>query len=145
MKIFFAGSLTDLKDPRTTKAFYIKMARVAEQLGYTYFWAFLHGTDPIENPDVLSVDVYKQDITALDGSDMMVAYVGEPSTGTGIEIEHAYHTQKPVVILYEKGRGVSRMLRGCPAITKEIVFTSEEDACSQLKAYLMSLDTPASQ
>lgn len=139
MRIFFAGSLTVLKDPRATKAFYKEMARVAERSGHTYFWAFLHGTDPIENPDVPPVDVYKQDIAALDKSDMMVAYLGEPSTGTGIEIEHAHKTGKHIVILYEKGKHVSRMLRGCPGIVKEIVFSSEADALKQLEDYFRSL------
>jgi nucleoside 2-deoxyribosyltransferase len=136
MRIFFAGPLTDLKNPDETKAFYVQMAKTAETLGYDYFWAFLNGTDPVKNPDVPSTEVYRRDIDQLDKSDLMVAYMGEPSTGTGIEIEHAHVTNKPVVILYESDRHVSRMLRGCPAIKKEIVFSSHTDAIEQLKAYL---------
>lgn len=139
MRIFFAGPLTELDDPDTTKSLYTDMAAVASALGFDYFWAFLNGTDPDENSDVPSQDVYKRDIDALDKSDIMIAYVGEPTTGTGIEIEHAYHTKKPVVLLYEQGKEISRMLLGSPAITKEIVFSSKEDALSKLKAYLMTL------
>lgn len=139
MRIFFAGPLTDLKNPEKTKVFYTQLATVAEEAGFEYFWAFLNGTDPLENPDVPPLDVYKQDITALDRSDIMVAYIGEPSTGTGIEIEHAHKTGKPIVILYEKGKQISRMLRGCPGILKEIVFSSEDDALTQLKTFLSTL------
>lgn len=139
MKIFFAGPLTDLKNPETTKAFYLKLAKIARVNGFDYFWAFLNGTDPIKNPKVSSRDVYKRDIAELEKSDVMVAYVGEPSTGTGLEIEHAYTKGIPVYLLYEKGKPVSRMLLGCPAVKKEIVFTSESDALSQFAALLKSL------
>ncbi|MFH0749379.1 MAG: nucleoside 2-deoxyribosyltransferase [Candidatus Gottesmanbacteria bacterium] len=139
MRIFFAGPLTDLKNPETTKSLYKDMASVAKTLGFDYFWAFLNGTDPIENPDVPSRDVYNRDIAELDASDIMIAYIGEATTGTGIEIEHAYYTGKPVIVLYEQGKKVSRMLLGCPAIKKEIVFSSKEDALAQLRAYLISL------
>ena len=139
MKIFFAGPLTNLADPEKTKTFYIRLAELVKKLGHTSFWAFLSGTDPVKNPDVEPDDVYRQDIDALDDSDLMIAYMGEPSTGTGIEIEHAYHTNKPVIILYEKGKKISRMLRGCPAVKKEIIFESEEDAMKQLKQHLSTL------
>lgn len=139
MRIFFGGPLTNLQHPDETKSLYKKMATVATDLGFDYFWAFLNGTDPILNPDVPSHDVYQRDINELDASDIMIAYIGEPTTGTGIEIEHAHVTRKPVVILYEKGAHISRMLRGCPAIVKEIVFTSESDVLEQLSAYLSSV------
>jgi nucleoside 2-deoxyribosyltransferase len=136
MRIFFAGPLTDLKNPEKTKDFYKRMAHCAQKMGFDYFWAFLSGTDPVKNPAVPSKDVYQRDIAELDKSDIMIAYMGEPTTGTGIEIEHAHNTGKPVVILYEKGKKISRMLRGCPAVVKEIIFTSEKNACDQLKAFV---------
>jgi hypothetical protein len=107
-------------------------------LGFDTFWAFIAGTDPIKHPDVSPHDVYLRDIQALDESQIMVSYVGEPSTGTGIEIEHAHVTGKPVIIMYEKGKHISRMLRGCPAVEKEIAFENEEDAVKQLSDYLSS-------
>lgn len=139
MRIFFAGPLTNLTSPDKTKAFYRQLEDVARALGCTYFWAFRHGTDPIANPGVTPRDVYKRDIAQLEKSDIMVAYVGEPSTGTGLEIEHARIKNIPVYLLYEKGRSVSRMLRGCPAVKKELVFTDEADALSQFASLLQSL------
>lgn len=139
MRIFFAGPLTDLNHPEATKAFYIKLAEVAVQNGCTYFWAFMNGTDPIKNPEVSAQDVYARDILELERSDIMVAYVGEPSTGTGLEIEHARIKNIPVYLLYEKGKNISRMLRGCPAVKKELVFADESDALSQFAALLKNL------
>jgi nucleoside 2-deoxyribosyltransferase len=139
MRIFFAGPLTNLKDPGLTKAFYRRLAETAKSNGCDYFWAFLNGTDPVLNPDVPPKKVYQVDIKQLSHSDMMVAYMGEPSTGTGIEIEYANAHHIPVYILYEKGKRISRMLRGCPAVKKEIVFTSHEDALKQFGTLLLQL------
>ncbi|MCL4360543.1 nucleoside 2-deoxyribosyltransferase [Patescibacteria group bacterium] len=139
MRIFFAGPLTDLRNPDDTKAFYVKLANVARTAGFSYFWAFLNGTDPIKNPNVTPADVYKRDIQELTDSDIMVAYVGEPSTGTGIEIEYAYRHNIPVCLLYENSKKISRMLRGCPAIKHEIPFSDRNDGLRQFEAYLTSL------
>lgn len=139
MRIFFGGPLTELKDPDKTKAFYKKLADVATKNGYDYFWAFLHGTDPIKNPDVSPDAVYKADTSELAKSDMMVAYMGEPSDGTGIEIEFARDHHIPVYILYEKGRHISRMLLGDPAVKGKIEFTGEEDALTQFDSLISQL------
>jgi len=136
MRIFFAGPLTEVKNPGKLRAFYRRLARVARASGFDYYWAFLSGTDPVKNPDVSPTEVYKIDTYQLQHSDVIVAYVGEPSTGTGIEIELAKNHKIPVYILYEKGKRISRMLRGCPAIKKELVFTSQEDALTQFDALL---------
>ncbi len=139
MRIFFAGPLTDLKNPEATKAFYQKLSDVAVKNGCTYFWAFLNGTDPVHNPEVSAHDVYTRDIAELEKSDIMVAYVGEPTTGTGFEIERARGKNIPVYLLYEKGKNISRMLLGCPAVKKELVFADEPDALTQFASLLQSL------
>lgn len=139
MRIFFAGPLTNLANPEKTKKFYRKLAAVAQKNGFDYFWAFTKGTDPIKNPDVSPSQVYKIDTYQLEHSDLMVAYMGEPSTGTGIEIEFAKNHNIPVYIMYEKGKHISRMLRGCPAVKNEIVFTGESDALDQFGALLRNL------
>jgi len=140
MKIFFAGPLTNLQNPEKMKAFYIKLSDLAKELGHEPFWAFLSGTDPIKNPDISASDVYKRDTEQIAKSDIVIAYIGEDSTGTGEEIEFAKTYNVPVVLLYEKGDVVSRMVKGNPAIKKEIAFESEDDALTKLKEYL--LQTP---
>jgi nucleoside 2-deoxyribosyltransferase len=139
MKIFFAGPLTNLENPDKVKAFYIKLAELAKKLGHEPFWAFQSGTDPIKNPNVPAEEVYRRDIEQIAKSDLMIAYVGESSIGTGEEIEYAKTVKVQVIIMYEKGDTISRMLKGNPAVKKEIVFTSEDDAIKQLQAYLISL------
>ncbi len=139
MRVFFAGALTNLKDYKKTEAFYLRLADAVKDCGHDYFWAFLNGTDPNIERTHTPQYVYDTDTGSLKTSDLMVAYIGEPSTGVGVEIEYANTHNIPVVILYEKDNWTSRMARGCPSVKKEIVFTSEEDACAQLKEYLINL------
>jgi len=139
MRIFFAGPLTDLKNSEETKAFYTKLAEVATQTGFDYYWAFMRGTDPELNPDVPASRVYQIDTYELETSDLVIAYVGEPSTGTGIEIEYARTRNIPVYLLYEDQKPISRMLLGSPIIKDHIVFSSKEDACEKLKTLLHTI------
>jgi nucleoside 2-deoxyribosyltransferase len=139
MRIFFGGPLTELKDATETKAFYVKLAEVATQNGYDYYWAWQRGTDPETNPDVPAARVYQIDTYELEKSDLVIAYVGEPSTGTGIEIEYARTHEIPVYLMYERDKHVSRMLRGSPIIKGELVYIDEVDALEQLDTLLKKL------
>jgi 2'-deoxynucleoside 5'-phosphate N-hydrolase len=139
MRIFFAGPLTELTHTDETKTFYKQMAQVAQANGFTYYWAFLNGTDPIQNPDVTPTAVYKTDLNELGKSDLMIAYIGQPSSGTGQEIEYAREHAIPVYLLFEKGKQVSRMAQGSPNIKGTIEFTGESDALKQLDTLLSRL------
>lgn len=139
MRIFFAGPLTDLTNKDQIKAFYRRMADVAQANGFNHYWAFLNGTDPELNPDVPSDVVYETDIKELAKSDLMIVYLGEPTTGTGQEIEYANAHNIPVYLFYEKGRQITRMVLGSPNIKGKFEFTSQDDALTQLDALLKSL------
>lgn len=136
MRIFFGGPLTDLANPEETKKFYVRLAEIATKNGWEYYWAWQRGTDPEMDPDVPPARVYQIDTYELEMSDIMVAYVGEPSTGTGIEMEYARRNRIPVILMYEKGKRISRMVRGCPAIDAELVYGNEDEACALLDQYL---------
>lgn len=139
MRIFFGGPLTDLKQPEQTKEFYSKLADVAVANGFEYYWAFQRGTDPEENPEVSPDRVFQIDTYELEKSELMIAYVGEPSIGTGIEIEYARERNIPVYLLYENNRRISRMLIGAPHIEGKIIFENEQDALNQLDTLLKSI------
>ena len=143
MKIFFAGPLTNLPDPEKTKLFYTNLGALARKYSHEPFWAFLAGTDPIKNPEVTPAEVYKRDTEQLTKSDLMIAYVGEASTGTGDEIEYANARNIPVIIMYEKGNKMSRMILGNPAVKKSIVFETEDQALKELEAYFVSVSPKA--
>lgn len=139
MKIFISGPLTNLADPEKTKAFYDKIAEMIKANDCEYFLAFRNGTDPVANPEVAPHDVYVRDLGGLKDANIMIAYLGEPSTGTGMEIQYAFEHNIPVYALYKSGDNVSRMVRGCPIIKMEIVYGDEEDALRQLEHLLKQL------
>ena len=139
MRIFFAGPLPGLKNPAGTKTFYKKMGAVAARCGFDYFWAFLSGTDPVKDPGVDPEYIYYKDLAELEESNLMIAYVGEPSPGTGQELEYAKEHNIPVYLIFEKARPVSRMIQGNPAVKGTIEFTGEQDALVKLQQLLLSI------
>lgn len=141
MNIFICTPLTGIKDPEKTKAFYQKIGDMIVTLGHTPFLAFLNGTDPIKNPNVTPQEVYKRDHDKLIASNIVLAYVDEPSLGVGQEIEIAKENNIPVYLLYQEGKRISRMTLGSPIIKGEIQFADEEDAIKQLEQLLRSFET----
>ncbi len=139
MRIFFGGPLTELKNKDATKHFYTHMADVAKKNNIECFWAFLNGTDPVKNPDVPSSHVYTTDLAQLQKSDVMISYIGEPTTGTGQEIEFARAQGIPVYLLYEKEKKISRMVKGSPNIKGSIIFTTHDEALQKLDELLEGL------
>lgn len=139
MRIFFAGPLTGLKDPKKTKTFYKKMGDVATACGFDYFWAFQKGTDPVKDPDIDPEYIYYKDLKELEESNLMIAYVGEPSPGTGQELEYAREHNIPVYLIFEKTSHVSRMILGNPAVKGTVEFMDEPDALNQLNTLLTSI------
>ena len=139
MRIFFGGPLTDLTNPDQTKAFYKKMAEVATNNGVEYYWAFMRGTDPELNPDVAPSRVFQVDTYELEKSDVMIAYVGEPSAGTGQEIEYAREKNIPVYLIFPKGDHISRMLLGSPNVKGSIEYETEEEGLKKLDELIKTL------
>lgn len=140
MRIFFAGPLTNLKDPDATKKWYRDMAGIANKNGFECFWAFMSGTDPVKDPGVDPEYIYNKDLTELEKSNLMIAYVGEPSPGTGQELEYAHEHNIPAYLLYAKNDNVSRMIMGNPTVVGTIEFTDFDDALNQLDIVLQHIN-----
>jgi hypothetical protein len=139
MRIFFAGPLTGLKNPEKTKAFYTQMGQVAASNGFDYFWAFQSGTDPIKDPNIDPTYIYYKDLKELENSNLMIAYFGEASPGTGQELEYAKEHDIPAYLVFEKTVRVSRMILGNPTVKGKIIFSDESDALAQLDTLLKSI------
>lgn len=139
MRIFFAGPLTNLVDPVTTKNFYTKMSVVAKNTGFDSFWAFKSGTDPVKDPGVDPEYIYYKDLSELEESNLMIAYIGEPSAGTGQELEYAREHNIPIILVYPKSQHVSRMVIGNPAVIDTIAYDSEEGALEKLQDILKKI------
>jgi hypothetical protein len=124
---YISGALTGMPENEREKLrqFYLKLGEVCENVGLQPYIPHLHG-DPTLFPDLTPEQVDFIDRSAVTQSLVVVAYVGIPSTGVGIEIELAHHASKPVILLYEKERlerrEISRLVRGNPALITHCVF-----------------------
>lgn len=132
---YISGALTNVREKVKLKVFYEEIGKLCEKKKiFPYIPHIYKSLD--KNPDIPVREMYQSNMDEVDKSRLMIAYVGVPSQGTGMEIERAYNKQMDVIILSEKGKSVSRMVRGCPAVIKHIEFTDFPDAMRQLEEAL---------
>ena len=141
-KIYIAGALSEQKQTKQffnlfedLKRFYEDIGAICEKHGIESFIPHLRH-DPIKNPDLTPEGVYRRNADKLTQSDLLIAYVGLPSLGVGIELQLVKQADIPTVLLYEKDKYISRMARGNPAVIKEIIFSDFDDALAQLHDFL---------
>ena len=142
--VYISGALSDMTEGERERLrkFYEDLATVCERVG---FRAYLPHriSDPKQAPDITPEQVDEIDRAAVAQAWLMVMYAGRPSFGPGIELEIANHANTRVIILFEeellKTRRISRLVRGNPAVEREIVFTSFEEACAGLEHALRLL------
>ena len=139
--VYIAGPLTDVspKDRAIYREYYESLGKVCAEFGLEPYLPHQH-SDPARHLHLTPQRVDQIDRLAVTQSVLVVAYVGAPSLGVGIEVEMAHHASKPVVILAEQtkivARRITRMVRGNPAVMSEIAFRDFEDAKIQLHQFL---------
>ncbi len=135
-KVYVAGALSYAPDLEALKKFYEDIGGVCACAGLKEFVPHLK-YDPVNNPEVSPEEVYRMDSEQVRGAGLLIAYVGVPSLGTGMELEIAHRYGVPIIMLWaEKDGYISRMARGTPAILQTIVFENYEDGLAQLKVAL---------
>ena len=140
--VYVCGHLTEpVEEQAGVKSFYAAIADVFEK--YTGVRAFVphEHYDPIKNADFTPQQVDAAERTQVCEKSSALVVVGvAPSWGGGIEVEMAYRSNLPVVILCERGkleqRKLSRLLRGNPAVVEIIAYDSTEDALEKLHSAL---------
>lgn len=135
-KTYISGALTGISDPEILKGFYEAIGSLCEELGFQVHIPHLY-TDPLKNSKISPFQVFTMDKHKVNVSDLLIAYLGYPSFGVGMELAYAEVQSIPIIILYEQGKNISRFPRGIPTIISEIQFTSYEDALQQLKDVLV--------
>ncbi|NKB17390.1 MAG: XRE family transcriptional regulator [Pseudanabaena sp. CRU_2_10] len=93
-------------------------------------------TDPVNNPDITPQLVFETDKYQISQADLVIAYIGIPSLGVGMELAYAEVNKIPIILLYEENKHISRFPRGIPTVISEIQFSSYDDALAQLKIFL---------
>lgn len=135
LKIYISGALTGIKNSAEIKAFYEAIGSLGQEMGFQAYVPHLK-TDPTNNPDVSPRQVFETDKHQVSASDLVIAYLGFPSFGVGMELAYAEINNIPLILLYERAKNISRFPRGIPTVISEIQFNSYEDALAQLRSIL---------
>ncbi len=135
LKVYISGALTNVDDLPAAKAFYEAIGALCEEMGLEAYVPHLH-TDPVRHPGITPRQVFVTDKHHVVRSNLVIAYIGIPSLGVGMELAYAETHDVPIILLYERGRAVSRIARGVPTIVSEIQFEDYEDALHQLRELL---------
>ena len=62
-------------------------------------------------------EIFTRDFRELKSSDLLIAEISEPSHGVGAEIGMSYCFDLDRILLYERGKNVSKFLSGMPRTT----------------------------
>ncbi|MBT6691089.1 XRE family transcriptional regulator [Candidatus Parcubacteria bacterium] len=135
MKVYISGALTGIPHVEELKKFYEEIAALCGLLGLEPYVPHLN-SDPQAHASISPEEVYKMDSHQVKIADLVIAYIGMPSLGVGQELEISNYEDVPLIILYEGDKPVSRMAKGNPAVIKQVVFSSYEDALEQLRPAL---------
>lgn len=137
-KVYISGPLTNTNHPDELKAFYEAIGELCRRLGLDPYVPHL-ATDPLKHPSISPRQVFETDKSQVTRSSLVIAYVGEPSLGVGMELAYAESAGIPVITIAKQGAHISRFARGIPAIVKEIIYFNEVDALKLLYRGIKSL------
>lgn len=93
----------------------------------------------IPDTDLSAQELFIRDMDLLKKSSFIVSEYSMPSHGVGVETGVSYFKKIPVIGLYEKGKNVSRIIRGAPNI-RLIEYDSEGDAFHKFRLELTKLE-----
>lgn len=139
---YICGPLTEL-DPQTrekTKRLYENLASLClDALGVRAFVPHEH-YDPIKHASFTPQEVDTAERTQVcEKTSILIVVAILPSWGGGIEVEMAYRSNVPIILLIPKNKKTSRLLRGNPGIKCGIEYNSEIEALAAVKYELLKL------
>lgn len=140
-KVYVSGALTNVPNPGELKDFYADIGKLCNDLGFETYVPHTNGTDPVEFPDVLPKCVFQIDYQHVSTSNLIIAYVGIPSLGVGIELGWSQTLGIPTILLLEEGKKISRLPLGLETIIEIIEFQNFSDALVKIKAHLETLQS----
>ena len=135
MNIYFACSITG---GREFEADYQEIVAALTADGHEIPTSHLAQSDVMENERKLTPQaVYERDVNWIKNCDLLIAEVSVPSHGVGYEIGFALSIGKPVLVLYQKNRRVSKMITGNsdPKLSIQ-AYTDIKEAISQAGFFL---------
>jgi nucleoside 2-deoxyribosyltransferase len=139
-KVYVAGGMTQATNSIDRTLLYRSIARVCRQFGYEVCIPYLIREESASCPGRFSPrEIYEWDLNHLATSDLLIAYVGVPAIGVGIELGLAACYRIPVITMAEWHAKVSPMVLGHPRHFVHIDFETEGDCTEALAAELSAL------
>ena len=130
-KVYISGPFTFAARPEEIMCFYEAIGDLCSNLGLVPYLPH-RKTNPWNHPKVPPGEIFFTDKAEVQTSALVIAYVGEPSHGVGMELAYAEMANIPVILLYEKDAKISRILRGIPTVVAEVTFSGKQEAILQL-------------
>lgn len=130
--IMVVGPLTVYHDHKQVREFYDEIIKTCKKIGFRAYNSHKF-TDPYKHPHIKPKEVYYIDKKLVSDVKLVIAYVGSPSTGTGQELEIAADNDVPIILVFEKGRKISRMVLGNPSIINKITFSNCKEALKKIE------------
>jgi nucleoside 2-deoxyribosyltransferase len=136
-RIYIAGALTHTSEEQ--KQTYEEIAKACREFCDNVYIPHLGGTDPLRNPEVTAREVWERNHKIVSKSDLIIAYVGEPSLGVGAELEIARAAGKKLILWWRRNEKASRMARGNPAAIALIEGSTIEEISGKIRDILENL------
>lgn len=139
-RVYISGALTGIENSDIIKSFYENIGSLCNNMGFESYVPHLN-TDPISHPNIDPTKVFETDKHQVGMSDLIIAYLGFPSFGVGMELAYAETKDISIILLYEKNKSISRFPRGIPTVFSEIKFNNYQDALNKLEQVLKQWKT----
>ena len=140
LEAYLASALTTLKP--SERECVSKISDIAEMvcqdLGIKLYQP-RNVTDPVNNPEVPSGDVFNLDRERVLGSDLVIHIADYASTGSGEELDFALNALIPIVLIAHGESKVSRMVTGIPALKLMVKYNDLAELESQLREGLAEI------
>lgn len=111
MRIYISGPLQGSPDLVRARHLYESIAKTLESAGHEPYAPHLH-TDPEHGANASAETVFHTDLHQLLGADVIVAHIGEPSTGVGAELAIASQEKKRIIAVQRTTEKASRFALG---------------------------------
>jgi len=149
---YISGPLQAAVDLSEARALYERLATTCRECGWDPYLPHQR-TDPIHHAEASAKAVFDRDLSAVSSADLIVAYVGAPSSGVGAELGIAFERGIPVVGVCGPEGVASRFIEGLLETGTEarlIYFRDDADCRRQLTEVLSALrrrgeEAPASE
>lgn len=132
---YYAASAITQIEHDNLKRFHQEVANLLGRVNVHAYLPWLH-TDPVKFPHFTPREVYVRNAERIQQSDFVLAYLGEPSLGVGVEIELARQHNVPVIGFASTGAKISRMALGAPSLKSFFFFNDIKNFIVKLSEVL---------